>query len=169
MQRNVRVSRCQKCAAGIAKHPAADRGQFTITYWLLYCKYILLVSSKSSSLSCLWMFWGLRGGQRIFSVQWLETSWKFPLLGLAALTGKDTQSVHQMPRPSPSSPACRPRPTPERKRAPSSPLSSPLHRAALFSSAWLLEWRSAMPLTCCPAADVSSMDAFHERGQDVWV
>lgn len=83
MQRNVRASLCQKCAAGIAKHPAADRGRFTITYWLLYCKYILLVSSKSSSLSCLWMFCVLRGGQWIFSVQWLETSWKFPLLGFS--------------------------------------------------------------------------------------
>lgn len=30
------------------------------------------------------MFWRLLGGQRIFSVQWLETSWKFPTLGLAA-------------------------------------------------------------------------------------
>lgn len=94
IQRNVRASRCQKCAAITAKHPAADRGQFTITYWLLYCKYILLVSSSSSSLSCFWMFWGLLGGQRIFSVQWLETSWKFPMLGLAAPTGKDTQYVH---------------------------------------------------------------------------
>lgn len=43
--------------AGVAKHPAAKRPCFQITYWVFYCKYILLVSSKSSSLSCLWMFW----------------------------------------------------------------------------------------------------------------
>lgn len=136
--------------AGNAKHPTANRGPFTITDWLLYCKYILLVSSKGSSLSCLWMFLELRGGQRIFSVQWLEMSWKFPLLGLAALTGKDTQSLPKMPRPSPWSPACWPQLTPGRKCAPSIPLSSPLHRAALFSLAWLLYWWSAMPLACWP-------------------
>lgn len=34
MQRNVRASQGQKCAAWIAKHPAADRGHSTITYWL---------------------------------------------------------------------------------------------------------------------------------------
>lgn len=79
--------------AGVAKHPAAKRHCFQITYWVFYCKYILLVSSKSSSLSCLWMFWRLWGGQQIFSVQWLETSWKFPLLSLAVFTGKDTQSL----------------------------------------------------------------------------
>lgn len=55
-----------------------------------------------------------------------------------------------MPRPSPWSPACRPQLTPGRKCAPSSPLSSPLHRAALFSLAWLFYWWSAMPLACCP-------------------
>lgn len=87
MQRNV-------LSAGVAKHPAAKRHCFQITYWIFYCKYILLVSSKSSSLSCLWMFWRLWGGQQIFSVQWLETSWKFPLLSLAVFTGKDTQSLH---------------------------------------------------------------------------
>lgn len=87
MQRNV-------LPAGVAKHPAAKRHCFQITYWVFYCKYILLVSSKSSSLSCLWMFWRLWGGQQIFSVQWLETSWKFPLLSLAVFTGKDTQSLH---------------------------------------------------------------------------
>ncbi|KAI4828578.1 hypothetical protein KUCAC02_022660 [Chaenocephalus aceratus] len=37
-------------------------------------------------------------------------------------TGKDTQSVHSMPRASSSSPACRPLLTPGRKCAPSSPL-----------------------------------------------
>lgn len=62
-----------------------------------------------------------------------------------------------MPRPSPSSPACWPQQTPERKCAPSSTLSPPLHRAALFSLAWLLEQGSAMALTCYPMADVFSV------------
>lgn len=140
MQRNVQVPQCQKCAAGIAKHPAADRGHFTITYWLLYCKYILLVSSKSSSLSALWMFRRLLGGQRILSVQWLETSWKFPTLGLAAQERTHNLSIRcqGLPlRPQPADP------------------SGPLRGSVLPAALWVHRY---IELPCSPWPDCLNRD-----------
>lgn len=94
MQRNAWGSLCQKCAAVIAKHPAADRGLLTITYWLLYCKYILLVSSKSSSLSCLWMFWGPWGGLSQYIPSTMAgDELEIPLVGFS---GRSQEKTHNL-------------------------------------------------------------------------
>ncbi|KAG7228654.1 hypothetical protein INR49_008430 [Caranx melampygus] len=69
-----------------------------------------------------------------------------------------------MPRLSPSSPACRPRPTPERKCAPSSPLSSLLHRAALFSLASVLMTVYSLEEGHSLTASGRELDPVRERG-----
>lgn len=127
-------------AAAITKHPVADRGRLTITYWLLHCKYILLVSSESSLLSSLWMFSG--GHRRSANVHSTMAGDKLeiPLAGFSGRSQEETHNLsircHDFPR--------RPQPADPFRPLRGSPPSSALHRAQRLSADPMGHWPAGM-------------------------
>lgn len=167
MQRNVGVFQCQKCAAGIAKHPAADRGQFTITYWLLYCKYC--ISCWSAATALLFPAFECFGGAVEWSVNILSTMARDELeIPLVGFSGRSQEKTHNL------SIRCQDLPHRPQHADPNWPLRGSalpaarwVHRCIELPCSCLIlvfYWWSAMPLNCCPVSDVFSVEIFSQMG-----